>query len=84
MCLRAAKLVAGDRARQHGDAVRVHQKIAAMWGAYLGTQFTTEQVAWMMALVKISRAACGAKNPDNPIDVAGYAGIAAEVGESND
>ena len=80
VCLRAADLVAGDRARQHGDAVRVHRKIAALWGAYLGTPITAEQVAWMMALVKIGRASCGARNPDNPIDVAGYAGIAAEVG----
>ena len=79
----AAKLVAGDRARSHGDKRTNMQNIASLWGAYLGPQLsspiTPEQVAWMMVLLKVARSSGGTKNPDNAVDAAGYAGIAGEL-----
>lgn len=75
----AAKLVSGDRAAQHGDKVENHQNIAALWGAFLGVQITAEQAALMLALLKIARTKTGDHNPDDFIDIAGYAGIAGEI-----
>ncbi len=72
----ARDLVAGERAEQHGDFQANMDVIAAMWTAYTGHRFEARDVAWMMALVKIARERTGGDNPDNAIDVAGYAGIA--------
>lgn len=74
--LQAAALVGGDRARQHGDYRANMNAIAVMWTAYTGRRFEARDVAWMLALVKIARERTGGDNPDNAIDVAGYAGIA--------
>jgi Domain of unknown function (DUF6378) len=79
VCHRAAGLVGGDRARQHGEAVASHTKIAALWSAYLNTRITAHDVALMMALLKIARTKVGVFNLDDYVDAAGYAAIAAEV-----
>lgn len=42
-----------------------------MWGAYLGRSLSLLDVAMMMALVKVARAAEG-NEPDNPDDIVGY------------
>ena len=83
VCLRAADLVAGDRARQHGDAGRVHNHIAQLWATYLGTPITGHDVALMMVLLKVARARNGVQNPDNYLDICGYGAIAGEIGASN-
>ena len=79
VCRRAADLVGRDRARQHGDARLLHKRIAALWSAHLGHSITPHDVALMMLLLKIARTAGGTPNPDNYVDAAGYAGIAAEL-----
>lgn len=79
ICARAASLVAGDRAATHGDLVETHDNIAALWSAYLGVPISAKQVALMMALLKIARTKNGALNPDDYVDLAGYAGIAGEI-----
>lgn len=84
----AAKIVAGDRAVQHGPKERNHQNIADHWNAYLGlrlnTPLTALDVALMMVELKIARtkAGAGAANRDNFIDMAGYAGCAGEIAEA--
>lgn len=79
----AARLVSGDRNKQHGDLHRNFRDTAALWNAYLGEQLnapiTPEQVANLNSLQKMSRTKSGAKNEDNYVDLAGFAGIAGEL-----
>ncbi len=75
----AASLISGDRARKHGDAQENHDNIARLWSAYLGKNLDAHDVACMMVLLKIARTQTGAINPDNYVDMAGYAAIAGEL-----
>ncbi len=75
----ARLLVSGDRAATHGDKLENHQNIAALWSAYTGHTITCDQVAIMMVLLKIARTKLGALNRDDYLDMAGYAGVAAEI-----
>lgn len=85
ICHKAGVLVSGDRAKQHGNKVENHQNIAALWNAYLGwalvEPITAQNVAMMMALVKVARTKLGSHNLDDYIDLAGYAGVAGEIAE---
>lgn len=85
---RAADIVSGSRAAQHGPKERNHQNIADHWNAYLGPRLARPlsalDVALMMAELKIARAKGSVQmelepNPDNFIDLAGYAGVAGEI-----
>lgn len=81
----ASDLVLGDRANTHGDKRKNHQNIAAMWNAYLSIRrdpaapLNEIDVAHMMALLKLSRTQLGAHNPDDYVDLVGYAAIAGEL-----
>lgn len=75
----AANLVGGDRADKHGDKTQNHQNIARLWSAYLQVPITAEQVALMMVLLKVARTQHGGLNHDDYVDMAGYAGCAAEI-----
>lgn len=83
--LKAADLVGGDRARQHGDKLDNMTKIATLWNAWLlvrrnpASELTAFDVAQMMALMKKARTQSGSYNPDDLIDDAGYTGVAAEI-----
>lgn len=79
ICAKAADIVRGDRAVTHGDKVENHRNIAALWSAYLGKEIDAEDVALMMALLKIARTQSGTFNPDDYVDLAGYAGCAGEI-----
>lgn len=81
----AADLVGGDRNTSHGDMTENHQNIASLWEGYLGVSIKPHDVAVMMCLLKIARTKSGRVNPDDYVDLAGYAGIAAEIkgGENN-
>ena len=87
---RAADLVDGDRAKTYGDMKLLHGKIAIMWDAWLKIRrdpdapLTPEDTAHMMGLMKKARTQCGEGTPDNYIDDAGFAGIAAENSERPD
>lgn len=84
---KALELTGGDRAKTHGDKRRNHQNIADLWNAYFGHNkprllpFTAQDVAIMMCLLKIARMKSGTFNLDNFIDLAGYAGVAAECSD---
>jgi hypothetical protein len=79
VCHRAGNLIGGERARQHGDALAAHTNVAVLWSAYLGVPITARDAALMMVLLKVARTKTGDFNPDNYVDAAGYAAIAAEV-----
>lgn len=81
----ALHLVGGERARTHGDKYINHSRIASLWNAYLANAgsavvLDATDVALMMALLKVARTQSGgAHNDDNYVDLAGYAGVAAET-----
>ena len=72
----ATALVSASRAEQHGDYKTCHEQIARLWSAHLGTEIEAQDVALMMILVKLARAKVGGPNPDNYVDMCGYAAIA--------
>lgn len=75
----AARLVSGDRAKQHGDMEKVHARAAKLWSAYLDIEeapLSPADVAMLMILLKMARDGAGDFNADNFIDMCGYAGIA--------
>jgi len=90
---KALELTGGDRAKTHGDKRQNHQNIANLWNAYLGIAadadtigvltrpLTAADVATLMCLLKIARMKSGTFNLDNFIDLAGYAGVAAECSD---
>lgn len=77
----ASDYVTRDRAATHGDAEDTFRAIGNLWSAYLdfGTDITATDVALMMALLKIARARNNPGNPDNWIDIAGYAACGGEI-----
>lgn len=84
VCQHAASLVGGDRAQQNGDKTENHNNIAILWGGYLGVAITAHQVAMMMVLLKVARTKSGILNRDDYVDIAGYAGCAAEIAKAAD
>lgn len=85
ICGKAASLVGGDRAKTHGDKTENHRNIARSWTAYLhdklrpGVELSEVDAALLMALLKVERTKTGTFNPDDFIDLAGYAGVAGEI-----
>lgn len=75
----AKSIVAGDRAKDYGDASESFARIAALWSAWKGVEFTSWDVAMMMILLKVSRAKTS-KKQDTLIDIIGYAECAEKVG----
>ena len=80
ICDSAAKLIDGEKHKEHGDRKETFTRAASMWSAYLGAKVEPHDVAWMMVLLKISREGNGS-NPDNYLDAVGYAAIAGELAE---
>jgi len=84
---KAASLISGDRADQHGDKLKNHENIATMWNAYLqirkepATSLNGFDVAVMMSLLKVARMQTGAFNIDDAIDAVGYLSIVGELNE---
>lgn len=84
----AAKCVLGDREQDYGSPESNFATIAALWEVYVvrrcAEQGATicilpEDVAAMLALLKIARIASGHAKEDNWIDLAGYAACGGEI-----
>ena len=81
------KLVSNDRAEKHGDKIKNHENIARLWTGYIQnkTKLTItikpEDVANLMALLKIARTQEGTHNIDDYVDACGYSAIAGEIAE---
>jgi len=79
------KLVSTDREDKHGDKVQNHENIARLWSGFiqnktkLNIQLLPEDVANMMALLKIARTQAGHHNIDDYVDACGYSAIAGEI-----
>lgn len=78
--LDTAKLyVTKDRASTHGDVENSFNVIAQYWSLHLGTNVKPSDVAVMMNLLKCARIKNNPSNPDNWIDMAGYASCGGEI-----
>lgn len=83
----ARKCVCGDREQDYGSPEQNFQTIASFWEVYLkksvspGTDLCIlpEDVAAMLALLKIARISSGHAKDDNWIDLAGYAACGGEI-----
>lgn len=81
-CLRTAcEIVNGARQECYGDAEDNFQAIATLWETYLNARgcdvvLDSTDVAMMMILLKVARAASHEIHLDNYIDIAGYAACA--------
>ena len=81
----AAKLVGGDRAKQHGDKMDTFENIARLWDGYLAIKFgpvarlSATDVGHLLVLLKLARTQNGELNLDDYVDMAGYAACAGEI-----
>ena len=77
----AKEYVTKDRAADHGDMEDNFQRIALYWNAHLGLIdfIKTEDVAAMMALLKIARIHSNPTHIDNWIDACGYMACGGEI-----
>ena len=75
----AQKCVCGDREQDYGSPENNFGRIAEFWTTYKGVEFSTVDVAIMMALLKIARIASGHAKEDNWVDMAGYAACGGEI-----
>ena len=75
----ASDLVTGSRADAYGDMVGCHQQIADLWNAFLSDKLKealgAQDVAMLMALLKIARLRVSPEHRDSVIDLAGYTAI---------
>lgn len=72
----AARLITGDRNRQHGDVRENHGNIARLRGAYLNRPLADHESAMLDAMMKLARTQAGAFNLDDYTDAAAYIAIA--------
>ena len=74
----AVRLTSGDRMQHYDHPLPNHERIAALWNAFLGGRpdrgrpLAPDEVCHMMILVKISRDMFRPRE-DNLVDIAGYA-----------
>lgn len=70
--------IVAQRSELRGPPGPNMRRTAALWSAYLGHRVSAHDVAVCLLLVKCSRAKAGI-DPDNYVDMAGYAAIAGEL-----
>ena len=81
-CLQAAeKIITGERENIYGSPEDNFKLIARFWSHCLRYNIEPIDVANMMTLLKMARAATGKFNADNYVDIAGYAACACEIGD---
>jgi len=83
----AKRCVCGGRELDYGSPENNFGLIAAMWSLYLDKLVSADDVAILLALVKIARIKAGGGSGDSYVDLAGYAACAGEIhskgGEKN-
>lgn len=78
----AARLISREREDQYGSARDNFARTGRLWAAILGTDdITAEQVALMLAALKISRLAQNTGHRDSWVDLAGYAALGGDIAE---
>lgn len=87
---KAEVCVCGDREQDYGTPKNSFRVIGQLWQTYLtekcltphGLTVKPEDVAALLALLKIARVATGHGKEDNWVDLAGYAACGGELQES--
>ena len=80
--LKAIESITGQREQDYGSPESNFGIIAGLWSAYSGYNFTPQDVAMMMILLKVARIKNGGGTGDSFVDIAGYAGCGAEIHQS--
>lgn len=82
----AERCVCAERETQYGSPEDNFKAIALLWNAYMVSRrdsairiLDAQDVAIMMALLKIARIASGQPKADNYVDLCGYAACAGEI-----
>ena len=77
----AERCVCGHREQDYGTPEDSLQKIGTFWTAYLNyaVKIDAEDVAAMMALLKIARISENPEHMDSWVDLAGYAACGGEI-----
>lgn len=87
---KANECVTGSRQQDYGEAENNFAIIASLWEPYLRFKciegafdicINPEDVAMLLALMKIARVTSGRYHEDNFIDLAGYAACAGEIAD---
>jgi hypothetical protein len=76
----ANEYITKDRQVTHGHAEDNFKNIARLWSAYTELPITPQDVAMMMALLKVARFKGNPSPTDNAIELCGYAALAGEIG----
>jgi histidine ammonia-lyase len=80
---KAKQCVCVQRENEYGSPEDNFKIIADLWAVYRGVEFTANDVAMMMALLKIARIKTGTASEDSFMDLAGYAACGAEIATNN-
>ena len=89
----AERCVCGDREQDYGSPENNFKTVARLWEVYMGQKCVSpdtvicicpEDVAVMLALLKIARIASGHAKEDNWVDLAGYAACGGEIESGDD
>lgn len=81
---KAKEIVCGHRENEYGSPKDNFKTIADFWSVYKGVEFTANDVAMMMALLKIARIRTGTATDDSYVDLAGYAACGSEINSKTD
>ena len=81
---RASDIINGNREDTYGTPQQNFACVAKIWSAILGIEISPAQVCLCMVGVKLGRAATGKiDHEDNYTDMAGFAGLGAEVSKND-
>ena len=75
----ASDLINGQRAKDYGDALEMHRRIAAGWSEIVGVNVTPAQAALCMAWLKIARLVETPDHFDSFVDLVAYGALAGEI-----
>lgn len=75
----ASDLINGQRAKDYGDALEMHRRIAAGWTEIVGVDVSPSQVALCMAWLKIARLVETPDHLDSFVDLVAYGALAGEI-----
>lgn len=75
----AGDLIDGDRARDYGDALEMHRRIAAGWSEILGVEVSAHEVGLCMCWLKIARLVETPGHADSYVDLVAYGALAGEI-----
>ena len=72
----AAEVITGPRQEAYGSPKANFQRIADLWSTYCGVDFSQQDVAIMMILLKVGRITEAGATEDTLVDICGYAALA--------